>query len=62
MLGKEITKENVEAATLKTFTGKWAKSKGYEKAQLYDAEEQMKLIEKLDNIEELKDIVFVFKK
>jgi|GEM_PF-3697076 len=29
MLGKAITKENLEAAALKTFTGKWAKSKAY---------------------------------
>ncbi|MEB3801490.1 molybdopterin-converting factor subunit 2 [Flavobacterium columnare] len=62
MLGKPITKENLEAAALKTFTGKWAKSKGYVKAELYDASEQMKLIEKLENIENLKEIVFTFKK
>ena len=62
MLGKTITKENLEAAALKTFTGKWAKSKGYGKPELYNAEDQFDAIEKLGDIEKVKEIVFIFKK
>ncbi|AEW86653.1 molybdopterin-converting factor subunit 2 [Flavobacterium columnare] len=62
MLGKPITKENLEAAALKTFTGKWAKSKGYGKAELYDAEEQIREIKALGDIEKVQNIVFTFKK
>ncbi|OOB82339.1 molybdopterin-converting factor subunit 2 [Flavobacterium columnare] len=62
MLGKPITKENLEAAALKTFTGKWAKSKGYGKPELYNAVDQFDAIEKLGDIEKLKEIVFIFKK
>jgi len=34
MLGKEITKENLKAASLKIFTGKWALRKGFDKVKL----------------------------
>jgi len=62
MLGKEITKESLETAALKTFTGKWAKSKGYGKPELYNADNQFDEIEELGDIEKLTEIVFIFKK
>ena len=62
MLELPITKENLEAAALKTFTGKWAKSKGYGKPELYDADKQFHVIKALGDIEKVKEIVFVFKK
>ena len=62
MLGKEITKENLEAAALKTFTGKWAKSKGYGKPELYDVENQLDELRALGDIELVTDIRFIFKK
>ncbi|WP_294243801.1 molybdopterin-converting factor subunit 2 [uncultured Chryseobacterium sp.] len=62
MEGKAITKENLEAAALKTFTGKWTKSKGYIKAELYDAATQFSAIEALGDIELITDIRFIFKK
>ncbi|AMO21490.1 molybdopterin-converting factor subunit 2 [Flavobacterium columnare] len=61
MLGKPITKENLEAAALKTFTGKWAKSKGYGKAELYNANNQLREIRDLGDIENVQNIVFIFK-
>ncbi|MEB3801496.1 molybdopterin-converting factor subunit 2 [Flavobacterium columnare] len=62
MLGKPITKENLEAAALKTFTGKWAKSKGYTKVELYDAKNQLEKIQEIRDIEKIKEIVFTFNK
>ncbi|WP_444626683.1 molybdopterin-converting factor subunit 2 [Flavobacterium columnare] len=62
MLGKPITKENLEAAALKTFTGKWAKSKCYVKAELYDAKNQLEKIQEIRDIEKIKEIVFTFNK
>lgn len=62
MAGKAITKENLEAAALKTFTGKWAISKGYGKPQLYNAVDQLQEIQSLGSIENVKNIVFIFKK
>ncbi|WP_444671212.1 hypothetical protein [Flavobacterium columnare] len=61
MLGKPITKENLEAAALKTFTGKWAKSKGYGKPELYNADNQIRELLKLGDIEKVNEIVFIFK-
>ncbi|MBF6652648.1 molybdopterin-converting factor subunit 2 [Flavobacterium columnare] len=61
MLGKPITKENLEAAALKTFTGKWAKSKGYRKPELYNADNQIRELLKLGDIEKVNEIVFIFK-
>ncbi|MEB3801494.1 molybdopterin-converting factor subunit 2 [Flavobacterium columnare] len=61
MLGKPITKENLEAAALKTFTGKWAKSKGYGKPELYNADNQIRELLKLGDIEKVNQIVFIFK-
>ena len=62
MIGKEITKENLQEAALKTFTGKWAKSKGYGKPELYDAKNQLEVIKDLGDIEKVTEIVFIFKK
>lgn len=62
MLGLPITQANLEQAALKTFTGKWAKSKGYIKAELYDAATQFSAIEALGDIELITDIRFIFKK
>ena len=62
MIGKTITKENLEAAALKTFTGKWAKSKGYGKPELYNSVDQLDQIRALGHIELVKNIVFIFKK
>ena len=62
MLGKEITKENLQGAALKTFTGKWAKSKGYGKPGLYNADNQLRAIRNLGDIENVTNIVFMFKK
>ncbi|WP_228408126.1 MULTISPECIES: hypothetical protein [unclassified Chryseobacterium] len=60
--GKPLTKELLEQAALKTFTGKWAKSKGYGKVELYNADDQFDAIEELGDIELVTDIVFIFKK
>lgn len=62
MLGKAITKENLEAAALKTFTGKWANSKGFGKPELYNADNQLREIRDLGDIENVTNIVFMFKK
>ena len=62
MIGKEITKENLQEAALKTFTGKWAKSKGYGKPELYNAKNQLEVIKDLGDIEKVTEIVFIFKK
>jgi hypothetical protein len=53
--GNPISKKLLEKATLQTFTGKWAKSKGYGKPKLYNSNN------KLDEIDALGDIVFIFK-
>ncbi|EFK37716.1 Uncharacterised protein [Chryseobacterium gleum] len=62
MLGKPITKENLEAAALTTFTGKWAKSKGFVKPELYNSAEQLGEIQPLGDIDKVTNIVFIFKK
>ncbi|MBL7879595.1 MAG: molybdopterin-converting factor subunit 2 [Chryseobacterium gambrini] len=60
--GKPLTKELLEYAALKTFTGKWAKSKGYGKPELHNADSKIFQINTLGDIELLDDIVFIFKK
>lgn len=43
--GKPLTKELLKQTALKTFTGKWTKSKGYGKVELYNADDQFDTIE-----------------
>jgi hypothetical protein len=60
--GNLISKELLEKAALKTFTGKWAKSKGYGKPELYNSNSKLDEIDALGDIELLEDIIFIFKK
>lgn len=58
MKGKKITKENLEEAAFKTFTGSWAKSKGFTKAVVVSDPKVYENID--DNINLLKQLEVIF--
>ena len=58
MKGKKITKENLEEAAFKTFTGSWAKSKGFTKAKVVSEPKVYEAVD--DNINLLKGLEVIF--
>jgi hypothetical protein len=58
MKGKKITKENIEEAAFKTFTGSWAKSKGFTKAEVVSNINYDDLID----VNEIKQLEVIFTK
>ncbi|WP_415782694.1 hypothetical protein, partial [Flavobacterium jumunjinense] len=58
MKGKKITKENLEEAAFKTFTGSWAKSKGFTKAVVVSENDVYKELN--GDINRLKELEVIF--
>jgi len=57
MKDKAITEENLKTAAFKTFTGNWAKGKGFDKVQIVTPKNDY--ID-LTNIEDLKGLEVIF--
>lgn len=59
MIGKEITEANLKIAAIETFTGKWAKSKGFEKVEIITTNKEL---DRIKNIKDLKRLEVIFTK